>query len=176
MALKLFDSLSEDHGLGSRERLLLEIAGILHDIGAFISPSSHHKHGFYLIEAAEIFGLRKIDKDVVANVVRYHRRSSPKPTHLAYISLTKAERAVVSKLAAFLRVAESLDASHQQKCRDFTVERDGDTVTLWVQEAVGDISLERQSLIRKSDMLTDVLGLLVQIKQGAPAPAADRPG
>jgi exopolyphosphatase/guanosine-5'-triphosphate,3'-diphosphate pyrophosphatase len=78
---------------------------------------------------------------------------------------------VVSKLAALLRVAEALDASHQQKCRDFTLERDGDTLTLWVPDTVGDISLERQSLIRKSDMLTDVLGMVIQLKQGTPAAA-----
>lgn len=169
-ALKLFDALSEDHGLTSRERLLLEIAGILHDIGAFISPSSHHKHGFYLINAGEIFGLRKIDKDIVANVVRYHRRSPPKPTHLPYIALPKPERAVVSKLAAILRVAEALDAGHQQKCRDLQIVREGDELTLWVPEAAGDLSLERQSLMRKADMMTDVLGLIVQLKQGTPPP------
>lgn len=169
VALKLFDLLSEDHGLGSRERLLLEVASILHDIGVFISPSSHHKHGFYLVDAAEIFGLRKIDKDIVANVVRYHRRSPPKMTHIPYASLPRPERAVVSKLAALLRVADALDASHQQKCRDFTLERDGDSCALWVPETVGDLSLERQSLAKKSDLLTDVLGATIQLKQGAPA-------
>src|SRR5205823_13361940 len=111
------------------------------------SPSSHHKHGFYLIDAAEIFGLRKVDKDVVANIVRYHRRSPPKPTHIPYISLPKPERAVVSKLSAILRVAEALDASHQQKCRDFTLALNDDTLTLWAPETVHDISLERQSLM-----------------------------
>jgi exopolyphosphatase/guanosine-5'-triphosphate,3'-diphosphate pyrophosphatase len=169
ISLKLFDFLHESHGLGSRERLLLEIAAILHDIGTFISPSNHHKHGFYLIEAAEIFGLRKIDKDIVANVVRYHRRSAPKNTHIPYISLPRPERAVVSKLAAILRVAEALDASHQQKCKDFTLEQTGDTCILWVPEEAGDISLERQSLAKKSDMLTDVLGFLIVLKQGRPA-------
>lgn len=168
VSLKLFDLLREEHGLGSRERLLLEIACILHDIGTFISPSSHHKHSFYLINAGEIFGLRKIDKDIVANVVRYHRRSAPKNTHLPYVSLPKPERAVVSKLSALIRVGEALDASHQQKCRDVTIERNGDALTLWVPESVGDVSLERQSLIKKSDMLTDVLGMEIQLKQGAP--------
>ena len=171
IALKLFDLLREDHGLTSRERLLLEIAAMLHDIGNFISPSSHHKHGYYLINAAEIFGLRKMDKDIVANVVRYHRRSAPKMTHIPYVSLPKPERAIVSKLAAILRVAEALDASHQQKCKDFTLERGEASYTLWVPEQVGDISLERQSLARKSDMLGDVLGAAIQLKQGAPAPA-----
>jgi len=171
MALKLFDALKEDHGMGSRERLLLEIAGILHDIGTFISPASHHKHSFYLVNAAEIFGLRKIDKDIVANLVRYHRQSAPKATHIPYISLPKPDRAIVSKLSAILRVAEGLDASHQQKCRDFTTTRDGDALTLWVPESVEDISLERQALQRKSDMMTDVLGIVLSLKQGVPQPA-----
>jgi exopolyphosphatase / guanosine-5'-triphosphate,3'-diphosphate pyrophosphatase len=171
VALKIFDLVQDAHGLGSRERLLLEISAILHDIGAFISPSNHHKHGFYLIESAEIFGLRKFDKDVVANVVRYHRRSAPKNTHIPYMSLPRPERAVVSKLSAILRVAEALDASHQQKCRDFTLERDGDTCLLWISEEAGDVSLERQSLLKKSDMFTDVLGFLVVLKQGRPAAA-----
>src|SRR5579864_7657874 len=125
-------------------------------------------HGFFLIEAAEIFGLRKIDKDIVANVVRYHRRSAPKNTHIPYISLPRPERAVVSKLAAILRVAEALDASHQQKGRDFTLERNGDSIILWAPEEAGDLSLERQSLLKKSDMLTDVLGFLIVLKQGSP--------
>jgi len=171
IALKLFDTLKEDHGLGSRERLLLEVAAILHDIGVFISPSSNHKHSWYLIEASDIFGLRKIDKDIVANVVRYHRRSPPKLTHVPYASLPRAERAVVSKLASLLRVADALDASRQQKCKEFTCVQEAENCTIWVPEAVGDLTLERQSLAKKSDMLTDVLGLTVQIKQGTP-PAA----
>ena len=170
MALKLFDLLQEDHDLSTRERLLLEISAILHDIGSFISPSNHHKHGYYLIEAADLFGLRKIDKDIIANVVRYHRRSAPKTTHIPYMSLPKPERAIVSKLSAILRVAEALDASHQQKCREFTLERNADTCILWAPEEAGDLSVERQSLMKKSDMFTDVLGFLIVLKQGRPVP------
>ena len=169
MALRLFDAFQDDHGLGPRERLLLEVSALLHDIGSFISASGHHKHSFYLIQAAEIFGLRKVDKDIVANVARYHRRSQPKLTHPAYMSLSRPDRAVVSKLAAFLRVAEALDASHQQKCRDFTIERKGPSVSLWVPEEVGDISMERQSLSRKNDMMSDILGVSLSLKQGTPA-------
>jgi exopolyphosphatase/guanosine-5'-triphosphate,3'-diphosphate pyrophosphatase len=168
ISLKLFDAFKNDHGLGPRERLLLEVAALLHDIGTFISASSHHKHSAYLIEAAEIFGLRKVDKDIVANTARYHRRSQPKLTHPAYAALSRPDRAVVSKLAAILRVAEGLEASHQQKCKDFTIERKGPACSLWVSEEVGDISLERQSLSRKTDMLTDILGIALTLRQGVP--------
>jgi exopolyphosphatase/guanosine-5'-triphosphate,3'-diphosphate pyrophosphatase len=112
--------------------------------------------------------LRKIDKDIVANVVRYHRRSPPKMTHVPYASLPRADRAVVLKLASLLRVSDSLDTSRQQKCKDFTLILDEESCTLWVPEAVGDVTLERQALAKKSDMLTDVLGLLIHLKQGLP--------
>lgn len=170
VALKLFDALKEVHGMGPRERLLLEISAILHDIGAFVSASSRHKHSSYLINASEIFGLRKADKDIVSNVVRYHRRSPPKMTHVAYVSLPRQDRAVVSKLAAILRVADALDAGRQQKCREFTLEREDGSYVLWVPEAAGDVSLERQSLAKKSDMFLDVIGATITLKQGAPLP------
>jgi exopolyphosphatase / guanosine-5'-triphosphate,3'-diphosphate pyrophosphatase len=172
IALKLFDSLKLDHGMGPRERLLLEVSALLHDIGTFISATSHHKHSAYLIQAAEIFGLRKVDKDIVANVARYHRRSQPKLTHPAYMALSRPDRAVVSKLAAILRVAEGLEASHQQKCKDFVIERKGPACSLWVPENVGDISQARQSLSRKTDMMADILGVVIHLKQGVPAAVA----
>jgi exopolyphosphatase/guanosine-5'-triphosphate,3'-diphosphate pyrophosphatase len=169
LALKLFDLLKEDHGLGPRERMLLEVAAILHDIGFYVSSTSHHKHSAYLINAAEIFGLRKADKDIVSNVVRYHRRSTPKVTHVSYMSLPKIDRTVVSKLSAILRVADVLDRSHQQKIRDIHLDKkQADAYALWVSEDAGDTSIERQGLLEKGDMFMDVFGASIVLKQGNP--------
>ncbi len=44
LSLQLFDKLSLLHHLGEPYRELLEYASLLHNIGAFISISSHHKH------------------------------------------------------------------------------------------------------------------------------------
>jgi hypothetical protein len=38
-----------------------------------------------------------------------------------------------------------------------------------VPEEVGDISQERQSLSRKTDMMPDILGVNLALKQGVPA-------
>ena len=168
LSLKLFDLLKQEHGLGTRERLLLEVSAVLHDIGAYISPNAHHKHSSYLIKAAEIFGLRKAEKDIVSNVVRYHRRSTPQPTHLAYMSLPKMDRPVVCRLAAILRVADALDHSHQQKIRSFVLERTDEAYHLWVPDEAGDIALERDGLREKGDMFTDVFGVPIALKQGSP--------
>ncbi len=167
LALKLFDALKTEHGLGLRERILLEVAATLHDIGSYVSPAGHHKHSAYLVESSEIFGLRKSDKMIVSNVVRYHRRSVPKVTHEAYMALSRHDRAVVSKLAAILRVADALDAAHQQKVKHFEFEATEKSYTIWLSDALGDVSTERESLQDKGDLFADVFGLPVIIKQKA---------
>ena len=167
LAVKLFDLLSQDHGMGTRERMLLEVSAVLHDIGVFVSPAAHHKHSSYLVEAAEIFGLRQLDKAIVAAVVRYHRRSVPRTTHVPYMSLPKADRAVVSKLAAILRVADALDRSHQQKIRHISLERADDSYTIWVSDEIGDIALERSGLQEKGGLFSEVFGAPITLKQGA---------
>ncbi len=172
LALKIFDGIGSEYGLGSRERLLLEVSAVLHDIGVFISPAAHHKHSSYLVDAAEIFGLRKADKDIVSNVVRYHRRSVPSATHVPYMSLPKIDRAVVSKLAAILRVADALDHGHQQKIRQLTMERTDEACVFWIPEDCGDVSLERGSLQDKGALFGEVFGLLVALKQGSPGAKA----
>ncbi|MBP9733652.1 MAG: HD domain-containing protein [Candidatus Omnitrophica bacterium] len=166
-ALKIFDALKGEHGMGSRERTLLEVSATLHDIGSYISPAGHHKHSAYLVESSEIFGLRKADKMIVSNIVRYHRRSTPKATHASYASLPRQDRAVVSKLAAILRVADSLDATHQQKIKNLEFEVGDKAFTVWVSDALADVSAERESLQDKGDLFADVFGLPVVIKQKA---------
>ena len=37
----------------------LHVAGLLHEIGGFVSNRSHHKHSYYLIANSEIFGLNR---------------------------------------------------------------------------------------------------------------------
>ncbi len=164
-ALRIYDALQKEHGLSPTERMLLEISALLHDIGTYVSPSSHHKHSMYLVEAAEIFGLRKAHKDIVANVVRYHRRSLPKSSHMAYMALSRADRTIVAKLSAILRVADALDNSHQQRIKDLRFKRLEDSYLLQVPDEAGDIALEKQSLLSKSDFFIDIYGYPITVRQ-----------
>lgn len=168
LSVKLFDLLKQDHGLGSRERLLLEVSAMLHEIGLFINPTGYHKHSSYLVDWSEIFGLRKADKNIVSNVVRYHRRSLPQASHEPYMSLPRADRAIVSKLASILRVATALDKSHQQKIKNVTLEKDEDNYILWAGEETGDITIERDSVANRGNMFAEVFGISIVLKQGTP--------
>src|SRR4030095_7782099 len=82
LALKIFDQLKELHKMGILEREYLEAAGILHEVGLFVSHSQHHRHSYYLIRNSEMLGYTENEKEIIANVARYHRKSHPKAKHL----------------------------------------------------------------------------------------------
>lgn len=162
LSLAIFDTLSKEHGLGNHERLLLETAAILHDIGTYIRASGHHRHGEYIVSNSEIFGLNRSDVNIVSNVVRYHRRNPPAPTHLNYISLPREDRITVMKLSAILRVADALDRNHSGRAADASFERSGDKFIIRPAQNL-DFSLERLSLADKGDLFEDVFGLVPTI-------------
>jgi exopolyphosphatase/guanosine-5'-triphosphate,3'-diphosphate pyrophosphatase len=157
LATQLFDEFQVEHGLPKRDRLLLEVAGLLHDIGLFVGLRAHHKHGQYLIAASEIFGLSGDDRSLISNIARYHRRGLPQQSHLPYMALDRQDRVRVNKLAALLRLANALDAEQSQKVRSVKVsEEDG----VWVLDVdgSGDLTMERLSAEARSDLFTDVFG------------------
>jgi len=167
IAVRLFDELQSEHGLSRRHRLLLQAASIMHEVGSFISTRSHHKHSMYLIANAEIFGLTREERTIVALLARYHRHAMPKATHPEYMALPRQERMVVSKLAALLRVADALDDSHTQQVRDIGFHRQDEELTIYVPTAA-DLTLERKALAMKSDLFEDIYGLKVRLEETRP--------
>jgi exopolyphosphatase/guanosine-5'-triphosphate,3'-diphosphate pyrophosphatase len=163
-AVRLFDLLQEEHGLKPRHRLLLRVAGLLHDIGDFVGNRAHHKHSHYLIRASELFGLRGEDVETVALVARYHRQSMPKSSHPEYAVLPREARMVVNKLAAILRTADALDRGHGQHAREVEFQLQGSDLVINARGA-HDLTLERQALASKSDLLEEIFGLKARLEQ-----------
>src|SRR4051794_39743318 len=114
LALAIFDQSREVHGLSDREREWLEYAALLHDIGAHISFSRHHRHSYYLVKNGDLRGFSPDEIEVIALIARYHRRGVPTRAHTEFAELRAGERRAVRALASILRVAESLDRSHGQ--------------------------------------------------------------
>jgi exopolyphosphatase/guanosine-5'-triphosphate,3'-diphosphate pyrophosphatase len=115
LSLSIFDQVKGLHKLGEREREFLQYAAILHEIGFFISHDQHHRHSYYLIRNSELPGFTDTEKEIIANIARYHRKSHPKPKHEGYNWLNDKDQTIVNKLAGILRVADGLDRSHTNK-------------------------------------------------------------
>ncbi len=163
LALRIFRELASDFRLEAKHEVLLRTAGILHDIGAFVSSRSHHKHSAYLIASSELFGLTTKETALIAVIARYHRRSPPAPAHPEFSRLDRTQRALVLQLAAILRVADALDRSHSQRIRIAGFIKSADELSLGVED-VGDLSLERVALETKGDLFETVFGLRVTLR------------
>jgi exopolyphosphatase/guanosine-5'-triphosphate,3'-diphosphate pyrophosphatase len=139
------------------------VAALLHDIGLFVSLRGHHKHSMYLLQSSEIFGLTRDDMSILANIARYHRRGLPQKSHPEFMRLDRDERVRVTKMAAMLRVANALDAEHEQKVSEIRVTEDGGA---WVidLEGRGDLTMERLAATSRADLLVDVFGKQVVIR------------
>jgi exopolyphosphatase / guanosine-5'-triphosphate,3'-diphosphate pyrophosphatase len=116
MALQLFDELLPLHGLGPFERLLLEAAGYLHDIGHDVDEfdRGHHKESARIIREYPWRSFARHEAEVIAQVARYHRKSMPALKHPEFLILSDTDQRIVKALAAILRLADSLDRNHEQ--------------------------------------------------------------
>ncbi len=112
LALQIFDSIGKRLGCTKADRQLLADAALLHDIGYHINYDKHHKHSYHLIQHADLLGLTPADQIIVANVARYHRGAEPQKKHENLISLDKAMRSRIIRLAAILRIADGFDRGH----------------------------------------------------------------
>jgi exopolyphosphatase/guanosine-5'-triphosphate,3'-diphosphate pyrophosphatase len=130
LATGLFDDLASLHGLPPPARRILEAAAVLHDLGVAVSFHRHHKHTYYLVANADVPGFSDRERMLVATVARYHRRSTPDRDRADLSHLTNGELTTIRKLAALLRIANALDASHRQPVRRVRAEAAGGAVRL----------------------------------------------
>lgn len=126
ISLQLFDTLAAEHGVDEHYRELLEYAALLHNIGTFISISSHHKHSQYIIQNGGLRGFSPSEIEIIANVARYHRKSPPSEKHPGYLALKPKHRHAVDVLSGILRIANGLERGHRRNVeRVEMVEKNG---------------------------------------------------
>ncbi|MFO0616628.1 MAG: Ppx/GppA phosphatase family protein [Polyangiaceae bacterium] len=177
-ATQLFDDLSSHHGLGPRDRILLLAASLLHDIGDFVRYEGHHKHSYYVIAHSDIMGLTPAERDLVANVARYHRKTSPSLEHENFRALSREGRSKVKTMAAILRVADALDREHRSVVG--AVKARVEQATLWLDiDGEEKHALEEWTVRAKSGLLKETLGLEVRfehpvVSRTPPPPASVR--
>jgi exopolyphosphatase / guanosine-5'-triphosphate,3'-diphosphate pyrophosphatase len=117
IANDLFVALESLHQLPHNCGRLLEAAAHLHDIGHFVSDTRHHKHSYYLVLNSDMPGFTEQEREVIANLCRYHRKSMPVAEHPNWQPLDAESRRAVTLLAPLLRIADNLDRSRGQRVK-----------------------------------------------------------
>lgn len=161
----IFDSTKKLHGLGKRERLYLRIAAILHDCGKYISMVNLGECSYRIIMATEIIGLSHMEREIVANVVKFNHEEFLYYEVLSReTSLDRESYLTVAKLTAILRIANGLDRSHKQKFRDVKAVLKDRELVLTV-ETKEDITLEKGLFADRAQFFEEVFSVQPVIKQ-----------
>lgn len=165
LALLLFDQLGDELGCEREERMLLEAAGLLHDVGQLVSYRKHHKHSFQLITHAERLGLPPRERGLVALISRYHRRTGPRKKHAEFAALPPDDQAIVRRLSGLLRVADGLDRGHTAAVNTLATDLTRDALIVRIAPRLkgADLGLEVWGAARKADVLAKLLKREVKI-------------
>ncbi len=161
-ALQIFDCCQKIAGLEGRDRLLLQLAAILHEIGKFVKAKDHNEAAFSLIEYTDLIGLKSDELDTIAYVVRLYPQDSPYDNYY-YRNLPSHKKVTISKLTAILRIADSLDASHTEKIKSMSVVLHPDRLHISC-EAKSDMSFEEWAFEHRCDLFEDVMGIGTRLR------------
>lgn len=164
LALIILDALAETNPFDQRSRELLEAAALLHDIGYFISYHQHHKHSYHLIRHGNIFGFTPREREIVANLARYHRKTKPRKAHDNFAQLSAADQSLVLQLGGILRLADGLDRRRSRHVQEMNCTLTKGILTL-VLESQEDLSVEIFGARTKGDLFESAFKYQLIIKR-----------
>jgi exopolyphosphatase/guanosine-5'-triphosphate,3'-diphosphate pyrophosphatase len=163
LAVQLFDVLAELHHFEPAERDVLFAAAVLHDVGRAIASSAHHKHGAYVVRNAALPGWRAEEIELMAALVRYHRKAMPKATHVEWANASPSMRTKIAGLAAMLRIADGLDRRHLAVVTSIEAAVTASGVQLSVG-ALQDIAPEIDGALFKADLFERAFGMPLSLE------------
>lgn len=159
LSMLLFDSTAAWHQLGARDRMLLEGAACLHDIGWRTAPQGrgHHKESARLIRERDWKHFTREEVESMAQIARYHRKKMPSLDHDEFAALSAEQQLRVQKLSALLRIADGLDRRHEQSITQVAVELGPDRVLVKVGSS-DDAQRELSAALKKADLARHLFG------------------
>ena len=163
VALKIFDAMKKQNTLTRQERLLLQIAAILHNCGAFINLNDIGENSYKIVTSTEIIGISHKQRMMVASIVHYTTGTFPEYAQFDDV-FEKEEYIKIAKLNAILRLADAMDRSHRQKFRHVTLVQRGGTLYI-TGHTLYDITLEQGIFDTHADFFEEVFGINPVLKQ-----------
>lgn len=149
-ATALFQQLTALHGLGAKDRFLLEAACLLHDVGIAEGVRGHHRSSYRLIMEAGL-PLAPGDRSMVALMARFHRKRIPEDGDEQVSLMSGNDRRRLYSLTSILRIADGLDYQHAGVVKDVICSIANDEVIVKISSD-GDWAPEAEAALRKSDL------------------------
>jgi exopolyphosphatase/guanosine-5'-triphosphate,3'-diphosphate pyrophosphatase len=150
LAHRLFEALQHVHRLPPALGKLLEASAYLHDIGHYVSADAHHKHSYYLVAHSDLPGFTDTERQMIALLCRYHRKSMPAARHSPFQTFDADSRRAITFLTPLLRIADSLDRSHEQRIAGIEVQLRNGSMAIALESAA-DPDLELWAVERIAD-------------------------
>lgn len=166
IALAIYKAIHRRFKLPVRDRFLLRLVTILHDIGIFVDTSDFDVHTSHIILVSELIGLTWREQETIAFACSFGVRNDL--TIPAYLRLrSQPFREHVLQLAAILRIAVALDASRTQKVTQLEVKLKGNTLQMMLH-GMESFELENWALSRSRQLFCNLFGLELNIRHVNP--------
>lgn len=163
-ANQLFDRLKRIHNLTKRDRLLLGVAALIHDVGSFINSQRHYQYSEEVISGIDLHGLSTSEQHMIAMIARYHSAETPDSDLRSTQDFSPKQRIRIAKLVSLLRLADALDDSRLQKIEKLSVSIGQKEIVVTAQTAAN-LQLEMFVFAKKANFFENVFGLPIVLKR-----------
>jgi exopolyphosphatase/guanosine-5'-triphosphate,3'-diphosphate pyrophosphatase len=122
-----------------------------------IKSSTLHPKKRHNLSMLSVVGFTPRERELIAQIARYHRKSLPKRKHEAFQSLKEQDQVTVARLGGILRLADGLDRRRNGLVQDISCLFGGTTITIQLT-ATEDVSVEIFGANAKKDLLEKAFG------------------
>jgi len=142
--ITIFEALQTEFSFSDRDKMLLRLSAILHEIGKYTRIKDYLITSYDKISNLNILGVTRAEIMTVAHACKFISSSETKQLELELDGVPEESYSSVFKLSSILSVCDALDKSKKQKIVIQSVELDEDNLTIFYIRKQ-DITLEEMS-------------------------------
>lgn len=158
LACMLFDGLCGLHALGDDQRVLLECAALLHDIGRYRADKEHNIYSRDMIRRSAL-AVTAREKEIIAMIACFHRGAVPQDPREWSCSgaIGEDDYYNIQACSALIRIADGLERRHSSCVRALEAHYTPEIITIIVF-ARDEGSIETRAALKKADLCEAVWG------------------
>ena len=159
LAEAMFDGWQDLINFGPREKSLLRVAALLHDIGITVNYYDHARHSAYLVENARLFGLTHREQMLTAVIAGWHNGPISRfSRHIYSLFLDELDWQIATKLSLLVALAESLDSTQLGHVKSVQTSMQGKQAILRIITEYA-ASIEREEILKHRKWFKKVFGI-----------------